>query len=442
MNTLEDFKGASEEVIRKISEEKREPQWMLNLRLEALKLFFSLEFPSFGPDLSKIDFSSLIYYSSKSKNKVRSWDDVPEDIKLMFEKLGVPEAERKFFAGLEAMIDSKAFYEGIKEELIKKGVIFTDTDTALKEYEDLFKTYFGSVVKPDDNKFSALNTAFWSGGTFIYVPKGVKIEFPLHAYFRMETPSFGQFERTIIICEEKSSLSYLEGCTAPLYQTYSLHAGVVECIVKEGASLTYTTIQNWSKNVYNLVTKRAFAYKDAKVTWIDGNIGSLVTMKYPSVYLKGENSKAIFYSLSYATKNQIQDVGAKIVHEAPNTSSLINSKSITKDFASSVFRGFIKIKEGAYNSLSNIYCDSLTLGREAKVSSYPHIEKEEKNSEIYHEAKIGRISEDNLFYLRSRGLKEDEAISSIVIGFAQDFIKELPLEYAVELYRFLSGDNL
>ncbi len=430
-------KGLNENIIKQISKQKNEPKWMLEKRLEAFRIFLSKPLPDWGPDLTKIDFDSITYYVKPTDKKARSWDEVPKEIKETFERLGIPEAERKFLAGVSTQFESEVVYSKVREELEKQGVVFVDTDTGLKEYEDIFKQYFGKVVPASDNKFAALNTAVWSGGSFIYVPKGVKVKFPLQAYFRINASAMGQFERTLIVVEEGAEVHYIEGCTAPIYSTDSLHAAVVEIIAKKNAKVRYTTIQNWSKNVYNLVTKRAYAYENALVEWIDGNIGSKITMKYPSVYLLEEGAKANILSIAYAGKNQIQDAGAKVLHFAPNTSSQITSKSISKDGGKTTYRGLVYVREGAKNSKISVRCDALILDEKSSTETYPYNKIHETDITSTHEATVGKIGEDVLFYLMSRGLSEEEAYTMIVMGFLEEFVKELPLEYAVEFNRLI-----
>ncbi len=433
-------KGLNEDVIRKISEYKKEPKWMLEFRLNAYKTFLELPMPKWGPDLSNINFDEITYYMSPTETKGRSWDDVPEYIKKTFDRLGIPEAERKFLAGVGAQYDSEVVYHSLREDLEKQGVIFLDTDTGLKEHEDIFKEYFGTVVPPEDNKFAALNSAVWSGGSFIYVPPGVKVDIPLQAYFRINAANVGQFERTLIIADKNSRVHYIEGCTAPIYSTHSLHAAVVELIALEGSKIRYTTIQNWSKDVYNLVTKRAFAYKNAFVEWVDGNIGSAITMKYPSVYLLGPHAKMEVLSIAYATDNQIQDTGSKAVHLAPYTTSRIDARSVSKGSGLTTYRGLVHIAKGATNCKSSVRCDALLLDDESRTSTYPYIEALEDDATITHEATVGKIGEEQLFYLMSRGLNEAEALNFIVMGFLEPFAKELPMDYAIELNRLIQLD--
>ena len=430
-------KGLSPEIVREISELKGEPQWMLDFRLKALETFMRKPMPKWGPDLSIINFDNITYYLSASKNKAKSWDDVPEGIKNTFDRLGIPETEKKFLAGVEAQFDSEVVYSKVREDLEKLGVIFCSTDQALKEHPELFREFFGTVIPSEDNKFSALNSAFWSGGSFVYVPKGVDVPIPLQAYFRINTKELGQFERTLIIADEGSKVHYIEGCTAPSYSTDSLHAAVVEVIAMPGAHVRYTTLQNWSNNVYNLVTKRAFAHKNAIVEWLDANIGSKITMKFPSVYLLGENAKADMMSIAFAGKGQLQDTGAKAVHLAPNTTSSIISKSISKDGGRTTYRGLVRVNKGCTGVKSNVRCDALLMDDKSTSDTVPYIEIDEKKVSIGHEASVGKIGEEQLFYLMSRGLSEQEATGLIVRGFFDCFTKQLPLEYAVEFNRLI-----
>ncbi len=430
-------KGLSEKVVEEISRMKKEPKWMTEFRLCALGEFWKKSMPGWGADLRSIDFSNIYYYIKPTQNESKTWDDVPDNIKKTFDKLGIPEAERKFLGGVGAQYDSELVYHKIKEDLEKKGVIFLGMDQGLKEHEDIVRKYFGTVVPSNDNKFSALNSAVWSGGSFLYIPKGVKVDIPLQAYFRINAQNAGQFERTLIIAEPGSQVHYIEGCSAPVYATDSLHAAVVELIAMEGSRIRYTTIQNWSTNVYNLVTKRAFAYKDAVVEWVDGNMGSKVTMKYPSVYLLEEGAKADILSVAFAGSNQILDAGSKVIHFAPNTSSRIISKSVSKDGGRTTYRGLVKVAEGATGIKSSVACDALILDDKSSSDTIPYMEINEKNVSISHEASVGKISDEHLFYLMSRGLKEQEAMAMIVSGFIEQFTKELPLEYAVELNRLI-----
>ena len=429
--------GLDHEIIDIISDMKGEPDWMRQFRHEALEIFWKKPMPTWGPDLSSINFDEIYYYIKPTDRQGRSWDEVPEEIKRTFERLGIPEAERKFLAGVGAQYESEVVYHSLKEEWEKKGVIFLDTDTALKEYPDLFREYFATVVPPSDNKFAALNSAVWSGGSFIYVPEGVHVDIPLQAYFRINAQNVGQFERTLIIAERGSYVHYIEGCTAPIYAEESLHAAVVEIIVKEGARVRYTTIQNWAKNVYNLVTKRAVAYEGATMEWIDGNLGSKVTMKYPAVYLLGKGAHGEVLSIAFAGKGQHIDAGAKIIHAAPYTTSRVISKSISKADGRSSYRGLLKVGRGAHHSKANVVCDALLLDPESRTDTYPYIEIAEDHVEIGHEASVSKIGEEQLFYLMSRGLSEEEAATMIVAGFIEPMTKELPMEYAVELNRLI-----
>ncbi len=430
-------KGLSRETIEEISRIKNEPEWMLKFRLNAYETFLKLPMPTWGADLSAIDFNNIYYYARPTDKKGKSWDEVPEKIKKTFERLGIPEAERKFLAGVGAQYESEVVYHKLREDLEKKGVIFCDTDTALQKYEDIFKKHFAKVVPPNDNKFAALNSAVWSGGSFVYVPEGVEVDMPLNAYFRINSQNMGQFERTLIIAEPYSKVHYIEGCTAPVYSTESLHAAVVEVIAKKGATVRYTTLQNWSNDVYNLVTKRAHAYEDAVIEWVDANIGSKVTMKYPSVYLLGKNARADILSVAFAGKGQHQDTGAKAVHLAPYTTSKIISKSVSKDGGRTSYRGLLHVAKGAIGVKSTVRCDALLIDEISRTDTYPYIEVNEDDATITHEASVGKIGEDQIFYLMSRGYTEQEALSLIVSGFLEVFTKELPMEYAVEFNRLI-----
>lgn len=430
-------RGLDEEVVRKISSLKREPRWMLKKRLEGLKAFLQKPLPDWGPTLEKINFQKLQYYVRPIKKTQRRWEDLPLEIKQTFDKLGIPEAEKKYLAGVEAQYDSEIVYSSLKNRLAKKGVVFVSMEEGLKKYPKLVKRYFSSIVPPTDNKFAALNTAVWSGGSFIYVPTKVKVKIPLQAYFRINAPYFGQFERTLIIAEEESSVHYIEGCTAPLYSTVSLHAAVVEIIVKRKASVRYTTIQNWSRNVYNLVTKRAWVGEGATMEWVDSNIGSAVTMKYPSCILAKEGAFGKLLSLSFASNNQHQDSGGKMIHLASNTRSEIVAKSVVKNGGRATYRGLIHITSGAENCQSSINCDTLILDQKSKASTYPINKIESSTSVVEHEASASQISQEQLFYLASRGISQSQARSTIIAGFIQPIIKKLPLEYAVEFNRLL-----
>lgn len=430
-------KGLSEEVIRNLSEMKGEPEWMLEFRLKAYEIYKQKSMPEWGADLSGIDFDNIHYYLRPQDKAKRSWDEVPEEIKDTFEKLGIPQAEREFLAGTGAQFESEVVYHNLLESLEKQGVIFESTDVALQKYPEYFKEYFGTVIPSTDNKFAALNSAVWSGGSFIYIPKGVNIELPLQAYFRINAENMGQFERTLIIADEGSNVHYIEGCTAPTYSSDSLHSAVVEIVVKKGARVQYTTLQNWSNNVYNLVTKRAHAHENAEMFWLDCNIGSKVTMKYPAIFLMGEGARGEVQSLAFSSAGQHQDAGAKIVHAAPNTSSKIVSKSISKDGGRGTYRGLIKVNKGAKNVKSHIACDALLLDENSRSDTYPTNEIKEDDVAIAHEATVAKIGEEQMFYLMSRGLDEQEAASMIVNGFAKPIIKQLPMEYALELNRLL-----
>jgi len=430
-------KGLNEGVVRQISAHKGEPQWMLDARIAALKVFAAKPMPTWGADLSKIDFDQMTYYLQSSERAERSWDDVPEHIKRTFDRLGVPEAERQFLGGVGAQFESETVYHSLREDLAKQGVIFCDMDTALKEHQDVVKKYFGTIVPTGDNKFAALNTAVWSGGSFVYVPKGVKVDVPLQAYFRINAKNMGQFERTLIIADEGASVHYIEGCTAPVYSTDSLHAAVVEVIALKGSTVRYTTIQNWSGDVYNLVTKRAIAYEDSTVEWIDGNLGSKVTMKYPSVILKGERAKADILSIAYAGRGQHQDAGAKVIHLASHTQSRIVSKSISKDGGRTSYRGLLRVAKGARDVKASVQCDALLLDPKSRSDTYPTMKIDEDDATIAHEATVGKVGEQQLFYLMQRGLSREQAMALIVLGFIAQFTKVLPLEYSIELNRLI-----
>ncbi|MER3399732.1 MAG: Fe-S cluster assembly protein SufB [Thermoflexus sp.] len=430
-------KGLSREIVEEISWLKGEPDWMREFRLRALEIFFAKPMPTWGADLSGIDFNDIYYYIKPTDKKGRSWDEVPEEIRRTFELLGIPEAERKFLAGVGAQYESEVVYHNLQEHLRKLGVIFVDTDTAVREYPDLVREYFGTVVPPDDNKFAALNSAVWSGGSFIYVPPGVHVDLPLQAYFRINAQNVGQFERTLIIAEEGSFVHYVEGCTAPIYTTDSLHSAVVEIIVKPGARVRYTTIQNWSTNVYNLVTKRSVVYRDAVMEWVDGNLGSKVTMKYPSVYLMEPGARGEILSIAFAGRGQHQDAGGKAIHAAPHTRSRIISKSISKDGGRTSYRGLVRVYPGAEGSVVSVNCDALILDEISRSDTYPYMEIEEDNVTIGHEATVSKISDEQLFYLMSRGIPQEEAAAMIVTGFVEPLVKELPMEYAVEMNRLI-----
>ncbi len=436
-NVYEFKKGLDEDVVRQISKIKKEPEWMLKRRLDALKLFQDKPMPKWGADLSKIDFDDIIYYVRPTDKPARSWDDVPEKMKATFEKLGIPEAERKFLAGAGAQYDSESVYHKLREDLEKQGVVFLDMDSGLREHEDIVKKYFGTVIPSSDNKFAALNTAVWSGGSFLYVPKGVHVEVPLQAYFRINTKNMGQFERTLIIAEPGSTVHYLEGCSSPTYTSDSLHSAVVEIIAMEGSRVQYTTIQNWYSDVYNLVTKRAKAFKDATMFWLDGNIGSKVTMKYPAVLLMEPGARGEVVSVALAGAGQHQDAGAKIFHLASNTSSLITNKSISHDGGRTTYRGKVYVAPTATNVKSNVECDALILDEKSASDTVPYMEIQSDDVSISHEATVSKLDSEKLFYLQSRGLSEEKAKQLLVQGFIEPFVKKLPMEYAVELNRLV-----
>lgn len=432
-------KGLTEEIVRKISSMKNEPEWMLEFRLRSLKLFNERPMPTWGNSemLSEIDFGNIHYYVRSSEKQGNDWDEVPEYIRETFDRLGIPEAEQKFLAGVTAQYESEVVYHSVREDLAKQGVIFTDMDTGLREHPEIVKKFFGTIIPPGDNKFSALNSAVWSGGSFVYVPKGVKVEIPLQAYFRINTENMGQFERTLIIADEGASVHYIEGCTAPTYSTDSLHSAVVELVAMEGAKIRYTTIQNWSNNVFNLVTKRAIAHANATVEWVDGNLGSKLTMKYPAVWLKGEGARGEILSIAWAGKGQHQDAGAKIIHLAPNTSSVVTSKSISKDGGRTSYRGLVKVLPGCHGVKSNVRCDALLMDAHSRSDTYPTMQIDEDSVRVEHEATVSKISDEQLFYLMSRGLSDEEARLMIVNGFIEEFTKELPMEYSVELNKLI-----
>jgi Fe-S cluster assembly protein SufB len=429
-------KGIDPFIVRQISEMKNEPEWMRDFRLHSLEVFESKPLPSWGGDVG-LDFQDIYYYLKPTEHQGKTWEDVPKEIKDTFDKLGIPEAEKKFLAGVKAQFESEVVYGSLKEDLSKQGVIFTDTDSALREHPELFKEYFATIIPPEDNKFAALNSAVWSGGSFIYVPPGVKIDFPLQAYFRINAENMGQFERTLIIVDEGAEMHYVEGCTAPMYSTESLHSAVVEIIVKRGARCRYTTIQNWANNIYNLVTKRAVAYADATMEWIDGNLGSRLTMKYPAVYMLEPGARGEILSIAFASAGQHQDAGAKLVHCAPHTTGQIVSKSISKNGGRSSYRGLVRVEKGAHHAKSKVVCDALILDPKSRSDTYPYIEISEQDVSVGHEASVSRIGEEQLFYLTSRGLSEAEASTMIVNGFIEPLVKELPMEYAVEMNRLI-----
>ena len=431
-------RGLNEEVVLDISRRKNEPQWMEDLRLKSLRLFGKKPMPTWGSDLTGIDFQNIKYFVKSTEKQATSWEDLPEDIKMTYDRLGIPEAEKqRLVAGVAAQYESEVVYHQIREDLEEKGVIFVDTDTGLREHEDLFREYFASVIPAGDNKFASLNTAVWSGGSFVYVPPGVHVDIPLQAYFRINTENMGQFERTLIIADEGSSVHYVEGCTAPIYQSDSLHSAVVEIIVKKNARVRYTTIQNWSNNVYNLVTKRATCAEGATMEWIDGNIGSKVTMKYPAVFLMGEHAKGETLSVAFAGEGQHQDAGSKMVHAAPNTSSTIVSKSVARGGGRTSYRGLVQILEGAHGSRSSVVCDALLVDTISRSDTYPYVDIREDDVTMGHEATVSKVSEDQMFYLMSRGMSETEAMAMIVRGFVEPIAKELPMEYALELNRLI-----
>ncbi len=431
-------RGLSEAVVRDISAKKNEPEWMLELRLKGLRLFERKPMPNWGSDLSGIDFDNIKYFVRSTERQATSWEELPEDIKQTYDRLGIPEAEKqRLIAGVAAQYESEVVYHKIREDLEELGVIFLDTDTALKEHPELFREYFGTVIPVGDNKFAALNTSVWSGGSFIYVPKGVHVDIPLQAYFRINTENMGQFERTLIIVDEDAYVHYVEGCTAPIYKSDSLHSAVVEIIVKKGGRCRYTTIQNWSNNVYNLVTKRAVAQEGATMEWIDGNIGSKVTMKYPAVWLTGPHAKGETLSIAFAGEGQHQDAGSKMVHAAPHTSSSIISKSVARGGGRTSYRGLVQIQENAHGSKSTVKCDALLVDDISRSDTYPYVDVRNDDVTMGHEATVSKVSEDQLFYLMSRGMEEDEAMAMIVRGFVEPIARELPMEYALELNRLI-----
>jgi len=431
--------GLTEEVVRQISAQKQEPEWMLQLRLKALEIYFSKPMPTWGGDLRDLDkvLNDIYYYVRPQDKMEHSWDDVPENIKTTFERLGIPEAEQKILAGVGAQYESEMVYHSLKKEWEEKGVIFDSIEEGLKNHPDLFRQYFGTVVPPGDNKFAAMNSAVWSGGSFVYIPKGVELETPLQAYFRVNQERMGQFERTLIIADEGSHAHYIEGCTAPVYSTESFHSGVIEIIVHRNARFRYTTIQNWSNNMYNLVTQRALVHENASMEWLDGNLGSKLTMKYPSCFLVGEGAHGEILSIAYAGNGQHHDTGGKVVHAAPRTTSSIVSKSISRGTGRSSYRGLCKVYEGATHAKANVECDALLINDTSRTDTYPYIEIEERDANVGHEATVSKVGEEQLFYLMSRGMSEEEAMALIVRGFIEPIAKELPLEYAVELNRLI-----
>jgi Fe-S cluster assembly protein SufB len=430
-------RGLTRATVEEISRFKDEPEWMLQFRLRAFDHFQRRAMPAWAEGLDRIDFDKIVYYRKPSEREEKSWDDVPEQIKQTFERLGIPEAERKFLAGVGAQYDSEVVYHSVREELSKIGVVFMGTDQALKEYPEIFRKHFGTVVPPEDNKFAALNSAVWSGGSFVYVPKGVEVPLPLQAYFRINGENTGQFERTLIVVDEGAKVHYIEGCTAPIYATDSLHAAVVEVVALPGSKVRYTTIQNWSNDVYNLVTKRAHAYERSTVEWIDANTGSKKTVKFPAIYLRGEGATADIISVAVAGKGQHQDTGAKAIHLAPNTRSRIVSKSVSKDGGRATYRGQLKVAPGATNAVASVRCDALMLDDQSRSDTYPYIDIQEDDTTMSHEATVGKVSADQVFYLMSRGLTENEATNLIVQGFLEVFTKELPMEYAIEFNRLV-----
>ena len=430
-------RGLTRATVEEISALKEEPEWMLQHRLRSYEHFLKRPMPLWTDGLDRIDFDKIVYYRKPSEREERSWEDVPDKIKDTFERLGIPEAERSFLSGVGAQYDSEVVYHSVKEELSKLGVVFMGTDQALKEYPDLFKEHYGTIVPPEDNKFSALNSAVWSGGSFVYVPPGVEVPLPLQAYFRINGENTGQFERTLIIVDEGAQVHYIEGCTAPIYATDSLHVAVVEVIAKKGSKVRYTTIQNWSNDVYNLVTKRAHAYEDSRVEWIDANTGSRKTVKYPSIYLRGRGATADIISVAVAGSGQHQDTGAKAIHLAPDTRSRIVSKSVSKDGGRATYRGSVKVVPGATNAVASVRCDALMLDDQSRSDTYPYIDIQEDDTTLTHEATVGKVSQDQVFYLMSRGLTENEAQNLIVQGFLEVFTKELPMEYAIEFNRLV-----
>jgi Fe-S cluster assembly protein SufB len=430
-------KGLGEDVVRQISAMKEEPEWMLEFRLKALDHFMKRPMPTWGGNLDNLDLDNIYYYVKPSDKESKSWDEVDDTIKRTFDRLGIPEAEQKFLAGVGAQYESEMVYHNVLKHLEEKGVIFKSIEDGLKEHEDLLREYFGTIIPYTDNKFAALNSAVWSGGSFVYIPPGVKVELPLQAYFRLNTPNIGQFERTLIIVDEGAEMHYVEGCTAPIYTTDSFHSGVIEIVVKPGARSRYTTIQNWSVNVYNLVTQRAMIYEGASHEWVDANLGSKLTMKYPSCYLVGEGAHGEILSLAFAVNDQHQDTGGKVIHVAPNTTSKITSKSISKSGGRATYRGLLKIHAGAVGARSNVVCDALLLDPESRSDTYPYIEIDEDDVSVGHEASVSRVGEEQLFYLKSRGLSEEQAITLVVSGFIEPLVRELPMEYAVEMNRLI-----
>ena len=430
-------KGLGREVVEQISAMKREPEWMLEFRLKALDHFNQRPMPTWGGDLTQLDLDEIYFYAKPAEEEGKSWNDVPDTIKETFERLGIPEAEQKFLSGVGAQYESEMVYHNIQEHLANQGVIFVSIENGLREYPDLFREYFSKVIPIEDNKFAALNSAVWSGGSFVYVPPGVKVDLPMQAYFRINSAELGQFERTLIVIDEGAQAHYVEGCTAPIYSTDSFHSGVIEIVVKEGGRMRYTTIQNWSNNMYNLVTQRAMVHKNATMEWVDANLGSKLTMKYPSCYLLGENAHGEILSMAFAGTGQHQDTGGKVIHFAPNTSSKITSKSISKGKGRASYRGLLKVHKNASNVKSNVVCDALLLDHESRSDTYPYIEIDGDDVTIGHEASVSKVGEEQLFYLMSRGLSEEQATSMVVSGFIEPLVKELPMEYAVEMNRLI-----
>jgi Fe-S cluster assembly protein SufB len=430
-------KGLDEDVVRKISAMKQEPQWMLDFRLKALEHFMARPMPTWGGDLSRLDLDNIYYYVRPADMESKTWEDVPDAIKQTFDRLGIPEAERKFLAGVGAQYESEMVYHSVQKHLEELGVIFVSIEDGLRNHEELFREYFGTIIPYTDNKFAALNSAVWSGGSFLYVPPGVKVDLPLQAYFRLNSPNMGQFERTMIIIDEGAQAHYVEGCTAPIYTTDSFHSGVIEIVVKKGGRSRYTTIQNWSINVYNLVTQRAMVHEGASHEWVDANLGSQLTMKYPSCYLVGEGARGEILSMAFAGEKQHQDTGGKVIHVAPHTTSKITSKSISKGGGRASYRGLLKIYDGAVGSKSNVVCDALLLDDRSRSDTYPSIEIDENDSSVGHEASVSRVGEEQMFYLMSRGLSQEAAISLVVSGFIEPLVRELPMEYAVEMNRLI-----
>jgi Fe-S cluster assembly protein SufB len=435
--TYKSQKGLNQQIVREISERKNEPGWMTDFRLRALDIFMDKPMPTWGVDLSQLDHRDIHYYVQSVQGKHSSWDDVPDDVKRTFEKLGVPQAEQELLAGVGAQFESEVVYKKLKDKWAKQGVVFLDTDSALQEYPDVFKRYFASVVPAADNKFAALNSAVWSGGSFVYVPAGVQVDLPLQAYFRIESDQMGQFERTLIIAEPGSFIHYVEGCSAPVYRNNSLHSAVVEVVALPGAHVRYTTIQNWSSNVYNLVTKRAIAHEKAKIDWVDGNFGSKVTMKYPCIILKGKESKGQIISIAVAGKGQQQDAGGKIIHCASDTTSNIVSKSISKDGGRTSYRGLLRVAKNLKNIQSRVQCDALLLDERSRTDTYPTVDIASDHVDIGHEASVSKISDEQLFYLMSRGFSAQQAQAMIINGFIDCFVKQLPMEYAIEINRLI-----